>query len=60
MDSAWNVGDREGSRRASNNAKNWNIAGIITGVVLFVGAGILIGISTAVGRGRDDDDDEDD
>ena len=48
VDSKWEVGDYEGARRSSNMAKKWSIAAIVTGIVLSVFNGVILGISAAV------------
>ena len=40
VDSSWSVEDYEGAQQAARNAKRWNIAAIITGVVLAVLGGL--------------------
>lgn len=36
VDSAWLSGDREGARRMSRQARGWNLAGMISGVIAYV------------------------
>ena len=44
VDFAWDVGHHSGARTASENAKKWAIAAIITGVVIFVVTVVSIGL----------------
>lgn len=52
VDSAWTVGDVNGAVSASRNAKSWNFASIITGIVVLVLNGVAIGIYYASSASR--------
>ncbi len=57
VDSAWDRGDHEDALSSSNQAKTWNIVGIVCGSIIY-GLVILIIIISAIAGGGDDDEDE--
>lgn len=47
MDSAWNGGDQEGAKCSAQMAKNWNIAALVSGIIIIVVAivsSVIIGV----------------
>ena len=45
VESEWGRGNRHGAQNASRLAKNWGIAGIVTGIFLSVGFFVLALVS---------------
>lgn len=48
VDTMWLNGQREEARRRSMQARNWNILGMVIGVVLFVLTVVLIVVGNVV------------
>lgn len=48
VDQAWASGDRDAARRKSVAARNWNIVGLIVGVLLYLSATIAVVVSVTV------------
>ena len=49
VDSAWNSGDQEGAKRSAQIAKKWNIAAVVSGIIIVVVGVITVIIGVAVG-----------
>ena len=48
VDSAWNSGDQEGAKRSAQTAKKWNIAAVVSGIIIVVVGIVVVIIAVAV------------
>ena len=48
VDQAWESGDRDAARRKSVAARNWNIAGFVVGILLYLSATVAVIVSVSV------------